>query len=920
VIRFALLGLGLGAAYNLASQGLILVKRGSGVLNFAQGAFALIGAITLYELRLNSVPLWLALPLAVGATAVVGALTHLLVMRPLRGASPLARLIATLGIMSLVQQVGYVRFGSGDRIVSSLFPTRAVTPFRGATVSIDRLVLLGVSVGITGVLWVIYKTTRFGLATTAVAESDRIAQLAGHSPDVIATINWAAGGALAGLAGILIAPISGLAVDTLLLLIVPALAAGLIGGFESFPLTLAAALGIGIAQSEMVQYVNTPGWGESVPFLAVILAMTVHGQALPLKSYLTDRLPELGRGTFRRSWLVIGLAAGLLLTWLTPGDWADALILTFAGAIVCLSLVVLTGYAGQLSLAQYAFAGIGGLVGARVAASLGLPFPAAVVIGMLGAIPAGLLIGLPALRTRGVNLAIATFGCAFAVQNIVFSSDTYIGQVQVHPSLFGWSIDGITHPRRYATVCLFALAITAVLVVNLRRSRTGRRLIAVRGNERAAAALGISVYGAKLYAFGLSAALAGLGGVLAVYRTQFVEFDQFAAFMSVSVIIVTVIGGIGYIAGGFLGGASLAGAITPFIVSKLFHSGSVEENVLIVFDVLLIVTLIVNPNGIAHFNAEAVERRRERRRSKGTQTLDRADREFKRDQALTGSADRIGSMTSVKAVAPKVLDVRGLSVRFGGVQALKGVSIEVRPGEVVGVMGPNGAGKTTLIDAITGFVSVTEGDVKLGGKELTRLSPRRRAEVGISRSFQSLELFEELSVAQNIRAAAERQRVVNYLSDLVRPGQHEMSAGAASAIAALELGDVLDRRPSQLPYGQRRLVAIARAIASEPSVLLLDEPAAGLDEAETRELGGLIRRLCEEWAMGILLIEHDVSLLLSSCDRIVAMDFGAVIASGRPSEVRLNPKVIAAYLGEADPDSEALVAPFIARDLRQRQR
>jgi len=182
-----------------------------------------------------------------------------------------------------------------------------------------------------------------------------------------------------------------------------------------------------------------------------------------------------------------------------------------------------------------------------------------------------------------------------------------------------------------------------------------------------------------------------------------------------------------------------------------------------------------------------------------------------------------------------------------------------------------------------------------------------------------LELFEELSVAQNIRAAAERPRPVNYVSDLFRPGHHETSAGAASAIAALQLGDVLDRRPSQLPYGQRRLVAIARAIASEPSVLLLDEPAAGLDEVETRELGGLIRRLCEEWAMGILLVEHDVSLLLSSCDRIVAMDFGVLIASGRPSEVRVNPKVIAAYLGEAEPDSQPAVAPGVASDLRQRQ-
>jgi sulfate-transporting ATPase len=906
VIRFALLGLGLGAAYNLASQGLILVKRGSGVLNFAQGAFALIGAISLYELRLNSVPLWLALPLAVLGTAVLGALTHLLVMRPLRAASPLARVIATLGIMSLVQEVSYVRFGSGDRIVNSMFPTRAVTPFQGATVSLDRLILLAISVAITTALWAFYRSTRFGLATTAVAESDRIAQLAGHSPDLIATINWAAGGALAGLAGILIAPISGLEVDTLILLIVPALAAGLIGAFESFPLTLAAALATGIAQSEMVRYVSSPGWGQSVPFLVVILAMTVHGQALPLRSHLTDKLPELGRGLFRPRLLATGLVAGLLLTWLTPSDWADALVLTFIGGIVCLSLVVLTGYAGQLSLAQYAFAGIGGLIGARLAAALGLPFPAALVLGTLGAIPAGLIVGLPALRTRGVNLAIATFGCAFAVQNIVFSNLHYTGQLQVHPTLFGWSIDGITHPRRYATVALFALALTAVLVVNLRRSRTGRRLIAVRGNERAAAALGISVYGAKLYAFGLSAGLAGLAGVLAVYRTQFVEFDQFAAFLSISVIIVTVIGGVGYVAGGFIGGASLAGAITPFIVSKLFHSGTVDEYVLIVFDVLLLVTLVVNPNGVAHFNAEAIERRREARKARVT--LPERPEHGGALRAEDVSAFPVPVGARVSAVAPKPLRVRDISVRFGGVRALSGVTVEVEPGEVVGIMGPNGAGKTTLIDAITGFVNIAEGSVSLGDKDLRRLSPRRRADLGISRSFQSLELFEELSVEQNIRVAAERQTPMNYVADLVAPSRHATSAVGASAIGVLGLSDTLERRPSELPYGQRRLVAIARAIASEPSVLLLDEPAAGLNETETRELGELIRRLCQDWGMGILLVEHDVSLLMSTCDRIVALDFGVVITSGAPSEVRADPRVIASYLGEVEPDAQPLLS------------
>ncbi len=251
-------------------------------------------------------------------------------------------------------------------------------------------------------------------------------------------------------------------------------------------------------------------------------------------------------------------------------------------------------------------------------------------------------------------------------------------------------------------------------------------------------------------------------------------------------------------------------------------------------------------------------------------------------------------------VAPKVLAVQHVGVHFGGVVAVDDVSLEVHPGEVLGLIGPNGAGKTTLIDVITGFTPPDTGSVMLDATSTNRWSPRRRAREGIGRSFQSLELFEDLDVLDNLRAASDRRDPLAYLTDLVWPRSPPLSGTAVAAVREFGLERDLDRRPSELPYGQRRLVGIARAVATRPSVLLLDEPAAGLDEAETRELSELVVRLAKEWGLGILLVEHDVSLVMAVCDRIVALDFGKVIATGTPDEIRGNAAVIAAYLGDPD--------------------
>jgi sulfate-transporting ATPase len=254
------------------------------------------------------------------------------------------------------------------------------------------------------------------------------------------------------------------------------------------------------------------------------------------------------------------------------------------------------------------------------------------------------------------------------------------------------------------------------------------------------------------------------------------------------------------------------------------------------------------------------------------------------------------------------LNVEGLTVRFGAVTAVDHVSFTVNPGEVLGLIGPNGAGKTTVVDAVTGFVRTSGGAMKLGDRRIDGWTAARRSKFGLRRSFQSLELFEDISVEDNIKAGSDAgDSKMSWVTDLFWPGSHPLTGTAVAAIREFQLEDSLSNLPGVLPYGRRRLVGIARAVASGPSIVMLDEPAAGLDESESAELARLIRRLAVQRKIGVLLVEHDVGLVMSTCDRIVVLEFGRVIASGTPDEIRADARVRAAYLGTLEPD-EAGVA------------
>ena len=894
VVRFALLGLGVGALYAFASQGLIVIYRGTGVLNFSLGATAIAGVFMQWELQYEQGwPFLLAALVGVALSAFLGVLTHWWVMKPLRRASSLVRVIATLGVLISVQAGVVIRYGSQPRQVDSWLPNNRFTLWGDVDIFVDRLILLGIAVASATALWALYRSSQFGLATEAVSESERSASAIGLSPNRIATLNWALGSAIAAIAGILVVPIITLQVAAMTSLVLAALASALVGDFRSFPIATAAGLGLGIAQTLVSRFIDQQGLGASLPFLIIIAVLVFRGRSLPLRDYFLKQQPMLGNGRMSWDWTIFGCGVIVFLMLTKDAKWIDALTVSLGVAIVLLSIVVLTGYAGQLSLAQYTIAGFGAFVAGRLVAVYDIPFLLGLVAGVSAAVPLGLLFALPAVRTRGINLAIVTLGLGTTMELMLFRNRSYTGGVrgtQVgNPDLFGYDISSIRYPERYG-IFVLAMAVIAVwMVSNVRRGRSGRRLIAVRTNERAAAALGIDVLRAKLFAFAFAAALAALGGILLAFRLSSISYQSFTSFTSITYAGLALVGGVGHLLGAFVGATMATAGFNQEILESTW--GGVGRWTQLISGIAILLTVLGYQDGVA---AEWVKIFRLFKKSKkwGRPYVIRLE-----DVAdLSATADET-------QVPPRALTIDGLTVTYGAVTAVNNVSYELRPGTVTGLIGPNGAGKTSLIDAISGFAAA-EGSVLVDDLDISKLSPTRRARSGVARSFQSLELFEDSTVFENLSVAADPQDLRSYLRDLVWPVNPPFPHEVVRAIVEFQLDHDLHRDVKDLSYGKRRLLAIARAVAMHPSILMLDEPAAGLSSSESEELAVVVRRLAEEWGMAVLVVEHDMNFVMGVCDQVMVLDFGNLIAAGPPEDIRSNPAVIAAYLGdETDEDT-----------------
>ena len=572
LLTFALLGMGVGAIYGIVAQGLVLVYRASGILNFAQTGFLMIGAYVFYELYvLNGWPYWAALIVAVLACAAMGAAVHLVILRPMREASAVARLIATLGVLGLLSSIAVIVYQGNTASVPSSLPISSVTVLPGVRIGLNIIILFGIGVAVTTALWLFYRYSSFGRVTSAVAENQLAASVTGHSPDTVAAINWAIGAALAAFAGVLVAPIDYLQSGTLVLLIVPAIGAGLAGSFLSFPLALVGGLVLGMAQSVVSLYVTTPGWSLSIPYILIVGYLVIRGAA----AYRCARSSSTGCPR----WVPAGYGRpphggargrhGSALLVAVPPEWSTALTVTLAFSVITLSVVVITGYAGQLSLAQYILAGVGALAAARLSANWHFPFLAALAGALIITAVLGALLALPSLRARGVSLAVATLAAGMVIFDLILNNYTLSGGengvTQNSPNLFGWSIDPTLHPARYGVTVVVVLVLLILAVANIRRGDAGRRMLAVRSNERAAAALGVHVYAAKVYAFTVAAGIAGVGGMLYAFLSPTVTSGNFDLLTSINFVTVTVVGGVGNILGAVIGATLLPGGLVTQI-------------------------------------------------------------------------------------------------------------------------------------------------------------------------------------------------------------------------------------------------------------------------------------------------------------------------------------------------------------------
>lgn len=888
-LRFALIGASTGAVIGLLGLGVNVIYRTTKVVNFSHAAIALLAAYSYAEL-VQFVVWWTAGLVAILVGMVIGLIMEIFILRPLQSASFLTKAISTIGVLLVLQALLTLRYGNNPVIVSPWLPD-GVWHLGAIPIGADRVLAFLIALFIAAGVYFLFKKSGLGIATSALSVSEQsLAALGKWSPRTVSMLNWLIAGGLAGIGGVLLAPMTSLTPVLALGLIIPVLSAALVGNLSSFWLTFFGGVGVGVIQAELSVFTDLPGLQETVPFLIIVIVLSLRGKSLPQRGEDAERLPLIGTGRIPVLPVAsVSIVLAVLILFVLPEKWAAAIAVGLIAAIILLSLVVVTGYAGQLSLGSYALAGCAALISAQLVANAGWSFLPAAIVGVLITAPVGILFGLPAVRTRGTSLAIVTLGLAVSVQTLILNNSYFsngitgleVGQAE----LFGVNVSAVTEPRRYALLVLVVFVGLAITVLNMRRSAAGRRMIAVRGNERAAASLGISVPRTKLYAFVVSALLAGAGGVLLAFTNPVVSLanpgGQFDPINSLNAIAQITIGGIGFVGGTVVGTMTVPGSVVATLL-QFITSGAWFN---LIGGLLMLITVIMAPSGVA---AQLVR------------PLGNMLRKL-RMIVPPVSHDPAGiHQVAIEPVPTALLEVRGLSISFGGNKVLDNIDVDVVSGQVLGVIGPNGAGKSTLVDAITGF-NKPMVTLSLDGEEISGFSPSKRARAGISRSFQSLELFEDLSVYDNLLVSsdADNSWYEPFLAGVL-PGKRQLSEAAKAAVKTLRLDERLDDTPSDLSYGERRLLAIARSLASRPRILLLDEPAAGLGAEERQELSKLIVDIAKEWNIGVLLIEHDVDLVLSVSDTVMALDFGRKIAQGKPSEIRGDAAVVAAYLGTAD--------------------
>jgi len=909
-----------GLVYGLVGMGVVLVYRSTKVINFAVGAMGLPAAALFALLAVQyHAPYWLALVVGLLAGTAFGAAAELIVVRRLFTAPRVILLVATIGLAQVGQAVALALPKVDDTSVR--FPLALSSPITVGSVTVrpaDQMVLVAVPLLALGLGWLLTRTA-FGRKVAASADNPDLARLSGVSPKVVSTVVWTIGGFLASVSIVLIAgrvgnitKVATLGPATLGRGLIVAVLAGLV----SFPRSLLAGVVVGVLEAIVgFHSIAQPGRIDSLLLVTVLVVVFLRSrkeagaeravfsfapQAKPIPPQIADRWWVRHHG---RILFVVALGFGVLvpLAITTPSRiYLYATILAFAMAALSVSIV--TGWSGQLSLGQMAFAGIGGLGAATLMRGetllVGLPggrtavielhrltLPVAALVMALVCAAVATVIGLGALRVRGLLLGVSTFVFAYACQQYLFKTDLFTGgmspPIAMPRGTFGsWDL---RDQRTYYWLVLGALALVVSIVARLRRRGPGRTMIAVRDNPDTAAGYTVGLTRTRLSGYALSGGIAGLAGALLGGLTQNINTNElFVVGDSLAVVSMAVIGGLGSVAGPILGALWVKGLPAFFPgndLVPLFTSG-----------IGLLILLLYVPGGLVQLAYAA-------RDALFARVAARLPEPEPRPKPALVVRER-PEPTDARAPVLTATDVR---VRFGGIVAVDGVDLELRRGEVVGLIGTNGAGKSTLLNAIGGYVPAT-GRIEVHGRDVSRLPAHKRARAGLGRTFQAATLFPELTVLESVLVAMEARRRTGFVANalaLPHAGRAERAsrAEARDLIDLLGLGRYAESTIGTLSTGTRRIVELGGLLALDTRVLCLDEPTAGVAQRESEAFGPLILAIREQLDASVLVIEHDMPLIMSLSDRVYCLDTGRVIAEGTPDEVRDDPAVIASYLG-----------------------
>jgi branched-chain amino acid transport system permease protein len=667
ILLFAVLGLGEGALIAALAMSVVVFYRGSGTVNLSMGAVAMVGSYLYYSVDNGALgfqpPWWLAFIITLVSVAVLGTIIEFGLFWPLRGSSPLAKLAASLGLLLLAQSIIAIVYGNSTLSPTSILPGSIFHLF-GAVVPYDRMILAGIAIVLGIALWALYRFSHFGLSTRAAAENERYAMYAGVSPRRLSLVNSLLASIIAGAFGILVAPLITLNTTTLPLEIVPALGAALFAGFSSFGVACFAGLLMG-AGASLLNYWASQSWfpqsqgnplnglSELLFFVLVAVAMFWRGSKVPARGEITEkRMPLAPRPERLVRFSVVGLVAGVILLIILPYEFRQAMVNSMLGAMICLSLVVVVGFVGQISVVQVGLAGVTGYAMSHMLTSVGGvwgDFPLAPLVGIGCALIVGFITAVASLRVRGVSLAVVTLAGMYAIENFGFGNAAWGEQASGSPvnplHIFGLNLspdasyrglDGKVPSPVFGWVVLVVLILLCLLVASIRRGKLGQKMLAVRSNERAAAAAGIDVRRVKLTAFMLSALIAGICGALYAYNFETVSSDLFGTVNSLVIIAYAYFGGITMITGALFAGLGATQGLIPQAFDTWW--GLSGNWALLIGAVGLLVTLVANPDGVA---GTAYWKRRTKTRQKALAAA-----------AAAGSATSVVDVPAPREAAP----------------------------------------------------------------------------------------------------------------------------------------------------------------------------------------------------------------------------------------------------------------------------